>query len=1115
MELVRLSLVNERYTIPTSVAMALLKSCVERPAHRQYPLHFQVAPFRPPFAVEDDIIMVIKRNLTYPMTADDWGKMGLNLLTISRFLQDKKERCLLLAACTLNAGAREDTAAACYELIGGNKALAELSPSCAFDWFMQQLPHRLLKTSTGDDSPDTQTLPEPLTSWPPAMALQHILLHSSKGLEEAITALKDYPEPVAGQWASWLPYCMPRNIDLAWMSKSKKTDLKNYWKQLLKVRNINNTEYVETPEPAATSTSPLPSLTPLQAQVITPILEKNYPQSSRELAEDFREIDSMLAIAISDTDTECEDLPDSPVMAGCSKTVQALRLLGIKKENTDDLSYSLTQPTAKNRLTALALLKEAIEDYANPYACWVYARLIRSDMILNFPSVSGRQEWYEKYLSLMIYAANMGVVEAGDDLLAEALAGRADGALIAIAALIGCRYKQPAHFQFRLKLPPLDNNATLKMFKNYKGVKNHSEWCTHIHDTLKSVVNQSTDATHNIRLFWLYYLIQSFAPRQDGSVSEVSMPIYSSHLMLPCELEVSIISALDYFPHTPLTEYIGAIRTCFSPLANTLLRTLRGGFSQQAASLQCCSPLLLSWLQWQPGTAAVTGLNSHLKTLLPETSAELAKQTLPNECLMRFVWCSLIAGSKATPLPESRQAYMAQLAPWLALHQSCEKGRMITLLTPSQDLTTQAENIYKIDEELCAGLLAKTAPEDTPETGGVDMATIIAPLVSEHAGDKHFILNNLKGGGAAIATLRKLRSLEDHNPSDPYPHLIKALCLEAMRGEKIETQDIAQIGAELMHAAMLGSDCAVWHFTRLALQKNSPLSLERVIDLYLLQYQRARRHTIHFEFPCTYKCNSRQKKIIKAFSSVCLTKPQSSKTATLTLIGTKLIPALTQLQGTFKTEEANSQLNLLLSWCHQKDFRYKGDELLSKSDLFKLSMNLLHQWEKHRVIAYRKTRTTPHPPPDNLVSVSAYLPGSSLSYRMIPYILSYQLTGEEQLKLFEKWHNRTGSWSELPAMMGQSELPKWQGTHCQKTFRFDFEDRSTLFPLPGDQAMEDFQNTLYCRYTECLLYGTFLQFPHPETHEEMARMQFWYDQYCIDIDDLTNKISYRNTSAPK
>ena len=212
----------------------------------------------------------------------------------------------------------------------------------------------------------------------------------------------------------------------------------------------------------------------------------------------------------------------------------------------------------------MELLKEAIEEHANPYACWVYARLLRPELLQDFPTANGRQAWYEKYLGLMVFAANMGVTGAADDLLAEATAGRADGLLITIAALTGRRYKQAARLQLTLTLPSIEDSHTMGALQNYEGEPNHDNWRAHLHKSLKNIP-ETTDITHSIRMFWLSNLIYSFAPHSGTASSTTQMHVYTKDLKLPRELEISIVTALEYFPAIPLTECKSAIRAGFSP----------------------------------------------------------------------------------------------------------------------------------------------------------------------------------------------------------------------------------------------------------------------------------------------------------------------------------------------------------------------------------------------------------------------------------------------------------------------------------------------------------------------------------------------------------------------
>ena len=528
--------------------------------------------------------------------------------------------------------------------------------------------------------------------------------------------------------------------------------------------------------------------------------------------------------------------------------------------------------------------------------------------------------------------------------------------------------------------------------------------------------------------------------------------------------------------------------------AKALLGTIWGESALHEPLLLAHSSALLPWTQWQPGNTTVTDLNQKLKALPPDRSQELAEQTLPTEYLMRLAWCSIIAEPGTTRRFESNQIYMSAIAPWLALHQSIPANGLATLLMPSSDIHVQAQTVSTMDKRLCAAL----SQDQASDTDQPQLETLISSLVTGSEREKHFFLGNLGHRKTAIVTSLELGKLKDHNPSNPYIHLIKAFCHENKREEKPRPEDIAQAGAELVNGAMLGSDCAVWHFARLALQKDSPLALERVIDLYLLQYQRTRRHSVHFDFPASCECSQEHRKIIEAIRNVCL-RGNSKKLTIDQLIRNHLIPTLKKLEGSFASEETNYQVSLLLSVCYQKRGKNRAEALFSRNKQAKLPINLQQQWAMHRHIAYLNSLETAAPLATNPVSLS----GDNLSYRMLPYIPSTPINTRKQLRPFSKWHERNKSWHELPAMMGRSELTLWQSTHCHQVFEYEFQDNtSTLYPLPGDKSLEHFQNVLYCKYSESVLNGTRPQFPLPENLEELGMTQFWYDQYCIEAEEL-------------
>ncbi|WP_230460388.1 hypothetical protein, partial [Sansalvadorimonas verongulae] len=1092
LELISQSLIDDTFPIPASAAMALLKSCVERPDNRQLPLRIHSQMQSPPFHSGEQIIALLEQHLHTPMAPYQWVELGHQLSLFSQKTQDKRERCLLLAACAYSAG--QDTASAMKCRISRKKTDA-LPCIPAFDWFIMNLPDSL------------QHPPALLTSWLPATLLQNILTKDDNGLTKTLEELKHAARQDKFQWFQWLlwlPYCLPDDTDLSWIQGKGK--FKSYCQHLLAVRSLSVGPLTAvSAECQPEQVRPTLPLRPLKADDLNAQLEKEYPDSVVKVANEFQDIALYLtdALRLLSSGGDQPDQPVSVVKLGCQLTAEALHLMGAEVNISDRVIFfppGYHDISTENRAKALSLLQKAIEHHANPYACWIYGRMIRAQLLPGLATEQGEREWYEQYLSIMVFAAQIGIEGAANDLLAEALTGRADALLTVIATFIGCRFIKPRRFFLDIAFPPLVQNEFLKRLTSAKKINNNKDWCRHIISNLGVVIDEailSKDINHKLRICWLHALLHRRCPDSDKVSLALTMPQELAGLEIPMALQVSIITALEYFG-PPVRKYYDDV---LSPHVHPSVAMLKSNLSDRGADAagagltpspeECVK--LLSYLQWQLGSDQVIFLGEQLKKSISPKNTYVRDRIIPHQQLLRFVHLTVLSDAYDT-LPECRESCIADLVHWFTMYQALSSAKDISLFTPSTDLKDQRQIILETDQRFVASLRReRDSRSPLVELLNILKAVFIRPDT--------LMVVPLCEPYTARNLLRQLQSLPPERSIDPYYCLVKGLCLEHRMGECTSEFDLAQAGVEYINSAMLGSDCAVHHLARLALsQTNSPIALERVLDMFLLQSQRSQRHTVYIHTPADVVVTPGQQSIINALTSAT----QSTGQSVSDIIKNRLIPALERLrEGTRFTKSYSPEIGLLLSYCHQKLGINQSCTLFPADYLSSMSASMLHQWQSHLSslswgseedkVRYKKQQ--------ELLNLA--LKKSKTAYRMTPYFIRASAHQTKEWDKFEQWHRREGSWHELPVMMGQTELTKWQNKNAGTVIPRYQDNTLILYHTPGDSLSENYQITLHRLFIDALLTGGYLRIPVTSNPDELALAQYWYDRFRIEIDDIS------------
>ena len=1154
-ELVRRSLMDEAYPIPGYVAMTLLKQCLERPKEQQYTLRFCVSTPRLPLSSVDKAIMIFEKTLQGTITPEAWIKLGEQLQSAAQTSESKSERYLLFATCAFDFGDDNQKAIACRKQL--NIKQSELPDTRAIDWFVQNLAQKQKEQGAGGEFTEKDTnLPKSLKQYPPAKAIQSLLLQKERELEQSIQSLMISSNDKTSQWITWLPFCFPGRIPLSCVRAEK---LRRHWS------TVSDQRFLHVPK-AAEATQKTATLA--QYSVQRPLPPWRAPPLTCEERIELKELDKLMSQELQlCINGEPFKESKSAVVKGCQLTAKALTLLGFAQPNTNGRAcmhphFLTTDPESCTQ--AMAHLKEAVEVHANPYACWVYARMIRNQLILNLATEQGIQEWYDQYLSLILFAANMGVLEASNDLLSEALAGRADALLVPAAALVSHRYRHPINFELNLNLPPVDFSNLVTDIRAYKqgqsakaipfnrkkvkkipeaqgkelqrskgavseareaceeDEKPKEDWQVYLlpkSDDLISTARKTKDPTHRVRQLWLCQIIREAFP--DSQIKpEINVLIKETDPSgLPSELLVSMAASTEYMDINTakgVQEYLN--KTPDIPAFKLLIKMKSAATTPIQPFSKDDSEELLPWVQWQPRAASIVAINQQIKKQLAlshDTCCAIANR----EQLMLLCWCNTHNTFKGGYLVEMKEPHMQEVLPLVETAQKLEIGKEVVFIKPSPDWKEEAKLHKKFDEAICGEIPTVTIkPTGLPTSPQWNF--IMSAASPAKALKATFNIRRLSNPETAKSIFDQLNVLGNPYPGDPYPYLVKALCIENLKKEST-AQDIAQVGFELMKAAMLGSTSAVHHMARLALtMDNSPVSLERVLDMFLLMSQRNIKHTLHFTSINQTPYQKEEILIIETLSQICFNNTSPPKSA-VELLENDLIDALAQLKTKVQSPSVQTQLDYLISCCYVKTGLNRTAKLCpgTDSDMTQLKKYLLQHWKYHIISSCHALDPDSKPLYRSLTPIHRHLissPEICVTHRLTPYYISMDNPDIWQWKTFNKWHLQKNSWYELPVMMGQTELNDWLRRHDGRTFAHDIQFQVQVNPdspaqepiftesttsircTPSeDKVLESYNINLFQRLIESFTYGLSLRIPTPELPDQEEAAQFWYNQFYI------------------
>ncbi|MTI13961.1 hypothetical protein [Sansalvadorimonas verongulae] len=1147
LELIHLGLTDPAFPVPVSAAMKMLYNCLKRPTSHQHNLRFQHRLLRQPLSMANSIGLMLDQYLKAPVTKESWCALGQALFNQGRQSSSAiRERTLLVAACAFHLG-DDFTKGDEYLKILGKKQLSKFTHTQALDWFIQSLPARI-KESAPHLTINSLPLPEHVKANHYTRALQVMIMNDCEGFQAELNTLIAEPDK---DWCEWLPHCLPRNlpslnVGTNWLKPM--LALRNYWKHLSSLARAGKGTATTDVQPMDTADETTAVTTPAhQAVITTRHLKACLPSATAQVVKEFRELDTLIVnlmiLENPSTPKELqkaleESLPkteDSVVVPGCRLVARALNSMGVQFSDKSPRELVMPTITPKARKDALVHLKSAICNYGNPYACWLHARLVRANLLTALCTKEGEQQWYEQYLSHLIFAATMGVEGAFRDLLAELIGGRADAITSAIISLLTCHSRRSIQFTLNPGFTPLESHPFLRHITNHSGEKNIRAWGSHLLAALKhlsSELHLCPDYTHKVRLFFIKSHLKIVLSEELAIKVEHDLRIPKGQIQLPLSLQASIVCALNVMPELLAKNAEELIDNSGSPemrrfvaCQNKLqVKAQPISSERKALSIACLQPgdgsHILPWLQWQPGCTGILLLQKIVKTRLPKNAKALNEAVIPAEQLLYLMQqclvsdCSIKDSTPADP-------HIEATAGWVALYQQLRPGSSSSVsftlpsdkaevmtdeprsiirtplsYTPEEAMADELRSITQLDKMLLSSI-------KTPEAStSLELGGIIREYTSKISPKGVIKLSGLSELVAVMNFIRRMNSLPREKNIIPYMSVLKAICINASNTGKLHDQQAVFIGILLLEGAIYGIDDAARHYASLALFPESPFSLERMLDVYLHQYQRPRRHKVSFTYDSPRPL-PREAKAIHELLDTLFLKPVGARKTTYDLLSKDVIPALEELEQKTHNPHLVSTLNLMISICQDNIKVNKARELFDIASCHTLPKPLLHQWTTHFLSMKTWNPQYKHWVHHTLQPVlkEVFAPSES-GHRAIPYIPGLQGLTKEQKEYFLLWHTKENSWWELPVLMGRSELKWWEKTHTRPPF--------STCELPGEKADEHYRNTIHESVISAHINRKPLTLQEPQnlTQQSIAahwKLLFSYEQQLTSSDSVTDQ----------
>ncbi|CAM3627023.1 hypothetical protein [Parendozoicomonas haliclonae] len=1032
---------------------------------------------------------LLQQGLYNTHQATAWGEL---LLECSFSLEaSAREPVLLLAAVLFDAAGQPEQVLRCYRKADGNN-LCSHNPALAFDW------HCLLNTPTLETY--AQAAPE------------YRLCQSVKAFNtsDMLKAASDADPSGHCAFYIWLPLCVQMD-DTTTLDNS---ELAQKLKQYLTPDRASFGDQ----QPTA-GIVPYQSLPPLDL-IETPGFEAEYKSSdvirSLRVINDTKQMDPSLSGKVRQMLVEALD--DSCINTGIRLTASALQDMNARIGKNEE-TFVITLPQTPHMIDKVSGdLQKAIAQASNPYAAWLYAKLHRAALLYSRNDYQGQENWKNHYLAPLYFAAVMGVEGAIEELFIDTLDGLADSLIMPTLKLLLNRPYMIAHHALRFNTD--EGQSEVLDILRYRGQLVSADSIKILHHkklekilyTLQRQIPEQAMGLQNFRYSWIAMTLFGMLGKPVKTTFRAIFDKGDYNLSIPEELQVSLVLSLPELAKEHKKLATSHLENIFDPAGKQLLKAAEKNEPLPGQVLKPYLPFLLCQLPSSisgitaarkkgnerkhrtaadiPGVDQMSALLGHL---LNANEAELTRHSLTQSQKQSQ---KLSAASKGGAASDGLTTHC-----WLR-HICLQSGRAVfTLPQVSEHLEETASLLKLMDNLIRLQVVSGEYPQN-------DMFSRLLQQMEpslDASNNKKILLKPLVWNDEKFHSQRKageLNTILYH----PYDVLIQALAMEVIPVSEDLDFKSACIALRFLDAATQGCQDAHRHLMRRTFtEENSSISLERLMMLLLIQYQRPRQHELRFEMPGVMEAGAEETQIINCLDRLCLsnTPDDPARLPLPQFIKTRLLPELDRLFQALKTPKCRAQVLLLRSYAALiGDCPMRFDQF-SYLEHDQLSHSLLNQLDVHLDLSLRSVLKKQ---PDSLIwfemqklTCRASAQYKAKSLRALPYLTYMEKPTRPLFIKFRQWFQRDDSWTQLLVFMGHAELNDYIHNLRKKFCFYDPEEDLSWFiefhnVLPELRHQMMVINALH--YAQ--LHNTDLCAPIPGIDAELQTVQHCHDSLMME-----------------
>jgi len=1163
-ELLLLCLRDRTRPLPLCVPLQLMRHCFSHAEGGVYLAHVHYRSQSLPADWQDAVVSTLACCLATHPTPAHWKAAGQALSKLSATMDPcEREARLVLAAFAWHIGQEPALAHNCRI---SHKRIKQMPPHQALDWL-------IINSMAQEPDVKLSSVPETIRAWLPCQVFMSLLARNEGALRALLDGLTEEEDSF---FLEWIPLCLIDPSAIAGFESLP--ELKKFW-QARQVASPCSSHGSGTGSQEASFPEilhdPLP---PVGDWRLAQMLEESSREEAKKTADQWRTMDIRLLRELVGVPCEhlvspsCEHHDLAPTTdVGIKLTAAVMLYLGASAmtptpEGRPLIHFGRFDPAACK--VALQMLRPAVAEFANPYACWFYARLRRAELLAARPCPGGEQAWKDHYIGLLLYAAVTGVKQAFEDLLLEFRRGRADACLPVIIHLIQMWPRLRLRLELKLGLSgPSAWQSVAELFRS-AGAVEAASWISSV-DTcgvqLLCLAEQSSSRQGGLRLTLLGTAMTSFR-RGEACWQKMLEVEKKSAIQVSLDLQLSMLHFIMLSPW-----YSDKLSTLVSLYLSPPLRHVRASWPILRVEDVQLAPLeavpeefwmqILASLQWHGSQPSINCLREIARQRVSKKNLALCEDPA-RKTRVALVHALLFMDSAyglRDTLRNSGQQEGGEAEGRGVLRIYKEVGSLTPPLCVSPLLLPEAWHftLFPVD-----ALFSRCLAEGRP--GSEFMGVLVRAVASLQDGPLQGGLVRLRRiENAEVTQLRTLlhgeysrqqeltrTNASMSSPINPYIALMVGLvderdAITCFAKNPKTTRAVVQAAASYLDAAMLGCDDGVRHLARVALAyPNSPVAVERVLDLFLAQRRRPMRHRLRFELPGLPVCGEEQSVIMARLEEHCFSdtvEREYSGSVSKELqnfLEKQLIPALKALKGQLTQPNNQAWVQLMLSCCFIRVTRClrleQAEEATSEvsqriqqecvdicfkmlpfmpsnNQVSHMCHSLLDQWMSHLSMVWWPSEVA------RLVELRiAFMREKSgkqmPSARSIPLLLKDPATlsgpvtddGEKKkLHWLMDWQSYEGGWSELMLFMGHDEMLQWQECYADavlhRTIKGDAGvDQHLIRFFPGIHKYHRFQNALLNHVIMFRCLGRGAPLPIPTDFTEVRFLQYWFTLLAVE-----------------